>query len=398
MSMEAMIWGAKLKVPSREKLVLMLMGNYANARAECWPSYSTLAASCAVSVGTVKRALKQLEEWGLVEVENRFHPNGKPRSNRYTLRIDRHAPPTALDGSTETPTPEDEEENDDETTTSEVASGGTVQADSIGRSHGESIPRSHTDTMVGVTETPTNRNNQLEPTPLNPPSVSEQPSSIEASAPSTIATAADRTNPPASVADAQGSAGQGKGASDNPREGFNKLEELYQQGSVIGFFGDRVRALKRWDKLSFEDKIAAVAKFPQYLNASKAQYARWQNSKADNRGRKPSIASASDYLGNRIFDSLPSPVQQSMPTPKPSAAWCAAVAASRRTQLDRDAAFVAYPSERFSRWNDAFRRASAGVLSFRSFTIEGTKRNGAYFASEEPPLESDFIEQQRGAA
>lgn len=411
-----MIWGAKLKVPSREKLVLMLMGNYANARAECWPSYSTLAASCAVSVGTVKRALKQLEEWGLVEVENRFHPNGKPRSNRYTLRLDRAAPPDALDGSTETPTPEDEEENDEETTTSEGHERGTVQPDSIGRSHGESIPRTHTDTNVGVTETPTNRNNQLEPSPLNPPR------------PSPVASAAPAPAPATALPDgeAAGSAGQ-ENATGDPnseafiRDQFNQLVGFWQQANLLRFAGDQTSAWKYFREMPLVDRLEAVTKAHLYLLGAKAAYAEWSSKDRKDRSRQPpKAATIKEYLGTRVFKLTGMPKEPPAP-PKPiSAAWVNAIKSASRSQFDEGAFFAAHDSEQFAAWIAAERRAGINPVGARDFQKRDVSQDdpalrhgdpppmhpiiwrgrGRFFVSEWPPREEDFqnIEQDRGAA
>lgn len=77
-----------------EKLVLLMLANYADAqRAACWPSRQRLAEQCGVRVETIKRAIRQLEDLGLIERDKRFDDSGRQTSNRYTLRIDATSPP-----------------------------------------------------------------------------------------------------------------------------------------------------------------------------------------------------------------------------------------------------------------------------------------------------------------
>jgi predicted transcriptional regulator len=69
-----------------ERLVLLVLANYADAqKATCWPSLGRLAEQCEVRVETVRRALKRLEEIGLVIRTERYDPAGGQPSNLYTL-------------------------------------------------------------------------------------------------------------------------------------------------------------------------------------------------------------------------------------------------------------------------------------------------------------------------
>ncbi|MCZ7568793.1 MAG: helix-turn-helix domain-containing protein [Ardenticatenaceae bacterium] len=70
--------------------VYMLLCRYANRQtAQCFPSIPTLADQLGVSEPTVKKALKQLVEAGLIRITRRFEetPEGKKvyKSNLYTL-------------------------------------------------------------------------------------------------------------------------------------------------------------------------------------------------------------------------------------------------------------------------------------------------------------------------
>lgn len=51
----------------------------------CWPSHRTLANDTAVSIPTVRRALKELEAIGAVSVTRRWSDEGDPTSNLYRL-------------------------------------------------------------------------------------------------------------------------------------------------------------------------------------------------------------------------------------------------------------------------------------------------------------------------
>jgi hypothetical protein len=403
MSVEALFWSTKLDVPIYEKMVAIMLADHANGKAECWPSKAKIAKRSSCSKGQVTRSLKLLEEWGLVEREARFHDNGKPRSNKYTLRLDRVAPPCAMDGSQGDPTPEDDEENDDETTSCNDVEAHRVTADSIPRSHTDTMGRTHDESMDGVTQTPTNRNNQLEPPPLTP--------KVSASG-----NAADKPTPVLPDGKAAGSAGKEKGQ-DPDSEAFKRSQfddmvtNGWQQLGLIGFAGEVEPAFQIFRKWPFELREEARVKAPNYGKAKKAEFAAWNNAPRDSRAsrrNRPAPPTVKDFCAHRLFQHIGSPVEPPPPAKAPPVAWCEAIAAGKRTKYDETAVFVQYPSEAFSAWLAAYRRAGCGPLGYRAHHFQGDDgqrlmRNGDYFASEYPPAESEFeqsepaIEQQRVA-
>jgi hypothetical protein len=401
MSLAAMLWASNLDVPASTKLVAMIMGDHANTKNECWPSKAKLARRCSLSKGTISRALKELQEWGLLDVEAREHENGKPRSNKYTLRLDRVAPPDALDRSTIDPSPGDDEEIEEETTAcngpSDAGAGDRVNHESIPRVSGEPMGRSHGESMDGFTIDPTSRNSNSEPSPFPP------------KPPASAAKAAEETASASASGNAAGSAGKTTTAALDPnsdefkRSQFKQLVETWQQHNMVRFAGDETAALKFFRGMPLEERSEAVLKAPNYLKGKKAEYAEWKNSaRADRARTPPKTATVKEYLGTRVYKLLGMPKEPPAP-PKPvSAAWAAAVRASSRSMFDEDAVFVAHDSDAFAAWIKAERRAGGmtprGGQHFRKRDPETDAITwtgyGRFFASEWPPREEEFQEAQ----
>lgn len=72
------------RISATDKLVYMALASRANARLECWPSHKKIAEDAGVSDATVKRSLKHLREFGLVEWQQRFEGR-VATSNLYRL-------------------------------------------------------------------------------------------------------------------------------------------------------------------------------------------------------------------------------------------------------------------------------------------------------------------------
>lgn len=90
MSFQAMAWAAKRPCKNPiNKLVLLMLANYADENNETWPSYSHLANLCECSERTAMRAVKALEEDGALTIEQRFSEGGKQTSNRFVLHVSR---------------------------------------------------------------------------------------------------------------------------------------------------------------------------------------------------------------------------------------------------------------------------------------------------------------------
>ena len=74
------------EVSSRSKTVYMYLKDRSNAEGECWPAIKTIARDTSMSVSTVKRAIEDLLQCGLLRKERRFRENRGNTSNRYYVR------------------------------------------------------------------------------------------------------------------------------------------------------------------------------------------------------------------------------------------------------------------------------------------------------------------------
>lgn len=70
---------------SRALNVLVYLIDRANRDMTCFPAIPTIAAQLHISVTTVKRALKELEQSGYIRRDSRWRNNGGQSSNLYTL-------------------------------------------------------------------------------------------------------------------------------------------------------------------------------------------------------------------------------------------------------------------------------------------------------------------------
>ena len=87
MSIKAMNWVWKLEdLSPSETLILLALADQANDQGYCYPSQSTLAQKGRCSVRTIKRAVKNFEQWGLLRIEARSNPTGR-LSNIYYLNV-----------------------------------------------------------------------------------------------------------------------------------------------------------------------------------------------------------------------------------------------------------------------------------------------------------------------
>lgn len=77
-----------LNLESSERLVLLALADRANGGTrQCWPRQRTLAAQTGLNVATVRRALKALEEHGLIERERRNNARGHRTSDLIQVLI-----------------------------------------------------------------------------------------------------------------------------------------------------------------------------------------------------------------------------------------------------------------------------------------------------------------------
>ena len=72
-------------LPARARLVYMYLQDRANKDGACWPAVKTIARDLKLSRSTVKRALRDLEQTGYLEKQERYRKNGSCTSNLYTL-------------------------------------------------------------------------------------------------------------------------------------------------------------------------------------------------------------------------------------------------------------------------------------------------------------------------
>ena len=73
-------------VSSRAKTVYMYLKDRSNAEGECWPAIKTIARDTSMSVSTVKRAIADLLQCGLLRKERRFRENRGNTSNKYFIK------------------------------------------------------------------------------------------------------------------------------------------------------------------------------------------------------------------------------------------------------------------------------------------------------------------------
>lgn len=92
MSFQAMAWAVQHRLPVKEKITLLILANYAsNKDGDCYPSIGTLADDTGMSKDSVIRAIKELEDAGLLSV-NRRQVEGVNLPNSYRLNLAASSP------------------------------------------------------------------------------------------------------------------------------------------------------------------------------------------------------------------------------------------------------------------------------------------------------------------
>lgn len=87
MSFQAMSWAIGLKLPTREKFVLLMLANYAsNDKGDCYPSLSRLAEDTGMTNNTVIAAIHRMEFLGVLTVERR-KMDAVNLPNKYRLNL-----------------------------------------------------------------------------------------------------------------------------------------------------------------------------------------------------------------------------------------------------------------------------------------------------------------------
>lgn len=87
MSIQALNWAFEQRIPTLPKFVLVILGNYADERHSCFPGQKHIAETIGASESSVRRALKTLEDEGLIIRERRTRDNGSRTSDRYVLAV-----------------------------------------------------------------------------------------------------------------------------------------------------------------------------------------------------------------------------------------------------------------------------------------------------------------------
>lgn len=102
MSFQAMAWAIKQPLPCQEKMVLLVLANYADDMATCYPSMGRLSADCGLSISQVRKCVAKLEKNLLVRRHMRIKSYGQT-SNVFAMDLSLtlpagDAPPHSIGG------------------------------------------------------------------------------------------------------------------------------------------------------------------------------------------------------------------------------------------------------------------------------------------------------------
>jgi len=93
MSFSAITWASKQKTKTaNQKLVLLMLANYADDADKCWPSKKTLSEVCCMSKSAICSNILQLEQAGFIRVEKREGTSSYIWLNTGVLQEDRGCP------------------------------------------------------------------------------------------------------------------------------------------------------------------------------------------------------------------------------------------------------------------------------------------------------------------
>ena len=91
MSFQAMAWAIKQPLPCQEKMVLLVLSNYADDKATCFPSMNRLSADCGLSISQVRKCVAKLEKQLLVRRHMRIKSYGQT-SNVFAMDLNMTLP------------------------------------------------------------------------------------------------------------------------------------------------------------------------------------------------------------------------------------------------------------------------------------------------------------------
>lgn len=77
---------AEENLPHRAKAVYMYLRDRGDKDGQCWPSIGTIAKELKLSRSTVKRALRDLEQYGSLKRTPRYRENGSLSSSTLLLK------------------------------------------------------------------------------------------------------------------------------------------------------------------------------------------------------------------------------------------------------------------------------------------------------------------------
>lgn len=86
MAYQATHWAWEIDLPMTQKFVLIALADMADESLSCYPGQKRIAKMIGSSERTVRRALADLEEWKLIEREERRAADGYRTSDRYILK------------------------------------------------------------------------------------------------------------------------------------------------------------------------------------------------------------------------------------------------------------------------------------------------------------------------
>ena len=105
MSFQAMAWAIKQHLPCQDKMVLLVLANYADNRATCYPSVKRLSTDCGLSTSQIRKCVARLEKLKLVQRYMQMRSYGQT-VNIYGMNLDitiknEATPPTPIECGTD---------------------------------------------------------------------------------------------------------------------------------------------------------------------------------------------------------------------------------------------------------------------------------------------------------
>ncbi len=121
MSVEALTAALKIQgLKPTEKLILVILANYADENGSCYPSHQHLADIVGLKDHKgVQKIIKQFKERGLLTIEPRYNVSGGQTSNRYHLKLNQAPHRLSTPPATVVTTPDTKEDTKEDLYTAE---------------------------------------------------------------------------------------------------------------------------------------------------------------------------------------------------------------------------------------------------------------------------------------